>query len=49
VRAARDAPSLDAVCFKRSGGELLTVRQRLEGLARHWAEHVGALQAAAAR
>jgi hypothetical protein len=48
VRAARAAPSLDAVCFKRSGGELVTVRQRLEGLARHWAEHVRDLQAAAA-
>ena len=48
VRAARAAPSLDTPCFQRAGGELLTVRQRLEGLARHWAEHVRALPTAGA-
>ena len=47
VRAARAVPSLDTPCFQRAGGELLTGRQRLEGLARHWAEHVRALQGAA--
>ena len=52
VRAARAMTDLDTPCFRRSGGELLTGRQRLEGLARHWAEHVrdirNAAQAAAA-
>ncbi len=47
VRAARGASDLDTPCFQRSNGELLTGRQRLELLARHWAEHVKELQAAA--
>ena len=44
--AARNAPDLDTPCFRRANGELLTGRQRLEALARHWAEHVRELQAA---
>ena len=47
VRAARGASDLDTPCFRRSNGELLTGRQRLELLARHWTEHVKELQAAA--
>jgi hypothetical protein len=45
--AARRAPDLDKPCLQRSTGEVLTGRQRLELLARHWAEHVSELQAAA--
>jgi hypothetical protein len=47
VRAARGAPDLDKPCFQRATGELMTGRQRLELLARHWAEHVRELQEAA--
>lgn len=47
VRAARDAPDLDAPCFRRATGETMTGRERLALLARHWAEHVGELQEAA--
>jgi hypothetical protein len=47
VRAARNAPDLDKPCFRRPNGELVTGRTRLEVLARHWAEHVRELQAAA--
>src|SRR5262245_42883103 len=47
LAAARKAPDLDQPCFKRSSGEVMTGRQRLELLARHWAEHVHELQAAA--
>ena len=49
LRAARNAPDLDQPCFRRANGETMTGRQRLELLARHWAEHVGALQAAEAK
>ena len=49
TRAARSAPDLDQPCFRRTNGETLTGRQRLELLARHWAEHVQELQAAARR
>src|SRR5437867_4711677 len=45
-RAVRDAPDLDQPSFQRSTGEIMTGRQRLELLARHWAEHVRELQAA---
>jgi hypothetical protein len=48
LQAARSAPDLDAPCFQRANGELLTGRQRLEGLARHWTGHLAELQAAAA-
>jgi hypothetical protein len=49
MNAARTAPDLDTPCFKRASGEVMTGRQRLELLARHWAEHVHELQQAAAR
>jgi hypothetical protein len=48
LRAARNAADLDAPCFRRATGELMTGRQRLELLARHWAGHVKELQEAAA-
>lgn len=47
VRAAGNAPDLDKPCFQRVTGETMTGRQRLELLARHWAEHVRDLQEAA--
>ncbi len=47
LRAARNAPDLDQPCFKRATGDLMTGRQRLDLLARHWGEHVRELQAAA--
>jgi hypothetical protein len=47
VRAAQNAPDLDKPCFQRATGELMTGRQRLDLLARHWKEHVRELQAAA--
>jgi len=47
VCAAQNAPDLDQPCFRRPNGETVTGRQRLEVLARHWAEHVRGLQAAA--
>jgi len=46
MRAAASSPDLDAPCFRRSTGEVMTGRQRLEILARHWAEHVREIQAA---
>ncbi|HET7874938.1 MAG TPA: hypothetical protein VFN71_05385 [Methylomirabilota bacterium] len=49
AQAVRNAPNLDAPSFRRANGELLTGRQRLELLAKHWGEHVGELKAAAAR
>lgn len=45
--AARNAPDLDRPCFQRADGVVMTGRQRLEVLTRHWGEHVEALQAAA--
>jgi len=47
MHAARNARDLDRPCFRRSNGETMTGRQRLELLARHWSEHVRELQAAA--
>jgi transposase len=47
VQAARNSSDLDKPCFRRANGETVTGRQRLEVLARHWAEHVRELQAAA--
>ena len=47
LRAARNSSDLDQPCFRRANGELMTGRQRLEALARHWQEHVRELQAAA--
>jgi len=49
AQAVRDAPNLDVPSFRRANGELLTGRQRLELLAKHWGEHVAELKAAAAR
>jgi hypothetical protein len=46
VNAARNAPDLDAPCFRRATGETMTGRARLDLLARHWSEHVQALQEA---
>jgi hypothetical protein len=49
ARAARRAPDLDRACFRRASGEVMTGRQRLELLARHWREHVEELRTAAAK
>lgn len=49
TRAARSAPDLDQPCFRRANGETMTGRQRLELLAKHWAEHVQELEAAEAK
>jgi hypothetical protein len=49
LHAARRSSDLDKPAFKRSTGEVMTGRQRLEVLARHWAEHVRELETAAAR
>jgi hypothetical protein len=46
VHAVHAAPSIDAPCFRRATGEVMTGRERLELLARHWSEHVRELQAA---
>jgi hypothetical protein len=48
MRAARNSPDLGKPCFQRATGELMTGRQRLELLARHWTEHVRELQEAKA-
>jgi hypothetical protein len=47
TRAASAAPDLDTPCFRRANGETMTGSQRLEALARHWAEHVRELKEAA--
>ena len=47
MRAGREVQDLDAPCLRRPNGEILTVRQRLEVIARHWAEHVRELEQAA--
>jgi len=47
ARAVHNAPDLDTPCFQRATGEVMTGRQRLELLARHWREHVRELQEAA--
>jgi hypothetical protein len=49
MRAVRRAPDLNRPSFKRATGELMTGRQRLELIAKHWREHVDELKAAAAR
>jgi hypothetical protein len=49
MRAARGTPDLAVPCFKRANGEVMTGRQRLELLARHWAEHVRELREATAK
>jgi hypothetical protein len=48
VRAVASAQDLDRPCFQRASGEVMTGRQRLEAMARHWSEHVQELQQAAA-
>jgi hypothetical protein len=48
MRAARSSPDLDRSCFKRVTGEVMTGRQRIELLAKHWAEHVEELKQASA-
>ena len=48
VLTAPGAPDLDQPCFRRVNGETMTGRQRLELLAKHWAEHVQELKAAEA-
>jgi hypothetical protein len=47
MRVARSAPDLDKPCFRRATGEIMTGGERLELLARHWAEHVRELREAA--
>ncbi len=47
LHAVRSATDIDRPCFRRATGEVMTGRQRLELLTRHWAEHVRELQAAA--
>lgn len=47
MRAAGHAPDLEAPCFRRADGEVMSGRQRLELLARHWAGHVEELKEAA--
>jgi hypothetical protein len=47
LRAARNASDLEQPCFRRANGDVMTGRQRLEALARHWHEHVQELKAAA--
>lgn len=46
VRAARNAPDMEAVIAQRPTGESVTVRARLELLTNHWLSHLGALEAA---
>jgi hypothetical protein len=47
MQAARAAADLDQPCFRRSTGDTMTGRQRIDVLSRHWAEHVRELEAAA--
>jgi hypothetical protein len=49
MRAARSSPDLDRGCFQRANGELMSGRQRLALLAKHWAEHVRELKDAATK
>ncbi len=45
-RAARKLPNLDVPVMMRANGTLLSGRERLELINRHWAGHVAELQAA---
>jgi len=45
-RAARSLPDLDAPVMMRVDGTLLSGRQRLEMIARHWSQHLAELKAA---
>lgn len=49
MRAVRNTPDLDRPCFQRANGEVMTGRQRLIVLAKHWREHVQELRVAAAK
>jgi hypothetical protein len=49
IGAARRSPDLDRPCFRRANGEVMSGRQRLTLLAKHWREHVAELQAVAAK
>ncbi len=42
--AVMTVADVERPCFRRADGEMLTGRQRLEALARHWTEHVRELQ-----
>ncbi len=44
MHAARNAPDLDAPCFRRANGDTMTGAQRLGLLAKHWREHVHELE-----
>ncbi len=44
VRAARGADDLDAAAFRMQDGREVSIRQRLETIARHWQSHVQALR-----
>ncbi len=46
LRAGRSAQDLDAPAFRSAEGNLVSVRQRLETIARHWRGHLDALKAA---
>jgi hypothetical protein len=45
LRGSRRVPSLDARCFSRANGEMVTGGYLLQLLARYWTEQVGALKA----
>jgi len=42
-------PFFEALCLASASGDVMTVRQRLERITRHWGEHVRELQDAVAR
>ena len=46
VRVAREAPDLDAPAFRMPDGRSVSIRQRLETIARHWRTHLQVLQVA---
>lgn len=46
VRVAGEAGDLNAAAFRRPDGGLVSVRERLATIARHWRGHLQALQAA---
>lgn len=46
LRVAREAEDLEAPAFRMPDGRIVTVRQRLETIARHWRGHLQALQQA---
>ena len=44
VRAARTVENLDTPAFARTDGQVITVRQRLETIVRHWRGYLDAYQ-----